>query len=187
MKIGYQGIEGSNSEEVAHLYGKELRNEIVEYIPLIDSIHVVNSLINKEIDIGVMATYNYIAGIVEETETALKNTNLNEIKEIEVPIHHCLFKKKEVNLNDIKIIASHIQALSQTRNNVRRLLSNTIEQEVEDTGLAAKKLANGELEKDTAVICRKNAGQMYNLDLVFENIEDDKNNFTRFGIYKLKE
>lgn len=57
--------------------------------------------------------------------------------------------------------------------------------EVEDTSIAAKYLSEGNLSEDTAILCKKDAGYMYNLDLIQENMEDNPNNYTTFGIYKL--
>lgn len=186
MKIGYQGIEASNSEEASHIFGKKFDNDVIEYVPLVDSYNVVKALVNREIDFGVMAIYNAIAGTVEETKIALEGVNLEKILEIKLPIHHCVFKNKNTDLSNIKIVASHIQALEQTKNNIKKLFTNCTKMEVEDTALSAKKLANNEIDANTVVICRKNAGEMYNLELVYENIEDEKNNITTFGIYKLK-
>ena len=58
MKIGYQGIEGSNSEASAKSMAKRLGWTDVEYVPLIHSRGVVEALLSGEVDCGVMATLN---------------------------------------------------------------------------------------------------------------------------------
>ncbi len=185
MNIGYQGIEGSNSEEVAHIYAKKNNIEDVVFVPLVNSKNVVEALRSRKIDIGVMATYNLRAGIVVETKEALENINLEQLEEIKIPIHHCVFVKQGAKKEDIKIIASHIQALGQTKENLEKLFPSCEKMEVEDTALAAKRLYEDQYGDDVAVVCRKNAGEIFNLKLLYENIEDDKENATLFGIYKI--
>lgn len=185
IKIGYQGIEGSNSEEVSLIFSRKHELREVKFIPLISAKNVVNALVNKEIDYGVLAIRNSITGIVEETEKALSNVELVEIAKEKIPIQHFLFKKKNVESANITNVASHIQALKQTRNTRKNLYPNWNEIEMEDTALAAKYLAIGNLDDNTAVICRKNAGKLYNLELIAENLEDNPNNYTEFGIFEM--
>lgn len=91
-----------------------------------------------------------------------------------------------MDLKDLKYIASHPQALKQTKNNRKEKYNNLIEIEVEDTAIAAKYLANNNLNELTAVICKKKAGIMYNLDLIEDNISDNDDNTTYFSVIKNK-
>ena len=47
-------------------------------------------------------------------------------------------------------------------------------------------LSDGRLSEDTAVICRRNAGEMFHLHLLHENIEDREGNMTEFELLRLK-
>lgn len=187
IKIGYQGIEGSNSENAATKIATKMKINNVEFIPLIDSANVVNELKADKIDYGVMAIKNSIAGEVIETKKALKNQNIKLVMKEVLPIHHYLFKKKEIDKEKIKVIASHKQALEQTKNNIRKLFLNIKILETQDTALAAKDLNKGILNSDVAVICTKKAGEIYGLDIVYKNIEDNKENYTTFGLYENNE
>lgn len=185
MRIGYQGIEGSNSENAAKILSKELKLSNIELIPLITSANVVKELNLKNIDYGVMAIENTIGGPVEETKNALIDMNISVLEEVSVQIHHCIFKKYEISINSIRNVASHIQALTQCSKNIEKLFPNCNIIETEDTSIAAKYLKEGILSDNTAVICSKSAGNASNLELISENIEDNSNNYTTFGIYKL--
>ena len=44
IKIGYQGIEGSNAEQAAKDLVKKLNLADVEYVPLVDSPHVIKAM-----------------------------------------------------------------------------------------------------------------------------------------------
>lgn len=183
MKMGFQGDVGSNSEEASYEFIKKLNNENIVPFALITSENVVSALLNKEIEFGVMALNNSIIGEVVETKKAM-HKNIELIDTVEIPIHHCLFAKDKNS--KIRYVASHIQALMQTQDTRKTILKNVIDVECIDTAIAAKMLADGTYSEDYAVICRKNAGELYNLYLLAENIEDDKSNKTLFGLFKLK-
>lgn len=55
MLVGYQGMEGSNSENAAKILSKELNLSDIELVPLISSECVVNELCLNNINYGVMA------------------------------------------------------------------------------------------------------------------------------------
>lgn len=185
MKIGFQGDIGSNSEIAAQKLAEKFQFQNISFVPLINSQNVVNALSKKQVDYGVMATKNIIAGDVEETLLAL-TPNIELIDTITLPIHHFLFKKNKTA--QIKYVASHIQALKQTQETRKKLFSFDVKEvECSDTALAAKMLSDGIYPDSYGVICREETGKMFQLTLVAKNIEDDKTNQTFFGLFKLKE
>ena len=187
MKIGYQGIEGSYSEEAAKKFAKQLKLENAQYVPLVNSQNIVKAFEDENIEYGVFAVKNHYAGVVLETKEALENTskNLKCISKLELPVHHCVFKKDATIRNeDLEIIASHIQALMQTEKFRKKNLPNLEEKELEDTAIAARYLSEGKLDRSVAVICSKQAGMKFGLQLMYENVEDVKDNITDFEIYK---
>lgn len=183
MKIGFQGDIFSNSEEACKKFIQKMNFNTAQLIPLISSKNVVDALLKKEIDYGVMALKNSIAGPVIETKEVLNNS-IQLIETLDLPIHHCLFKKTADS--DINFVASHIQALNQTKETRKNILNNVIEIECLDTALAAKMLSEGKYPNNYAVICRENAGLFFKLFLMAKNIEDNKSNLTTFGLFKLK-
>ena len=82
-------------------------------------------------------------------------------------------------------MVSHEQALKQTKATIQKLLPDVKTEAIEDTAIGAYRLANGELEDNVAVICRKNAGEDNGLYLVKENINDSEDNVTEFYMYEL--
>ena len=156
-----------------------------EIVPLMSSGNVTNALVEGTIEFGVVAVSNAVAGPVIETEKALEGKDGIEIVDtIGIPIHHCLFVKDMTA--EIDSVASHIQALLQSKGNLEALCPKTGRIEVEDTAYAAEMLANGKFPNSTAVICRKDAGMHYKLNLKAENIEDDSNNITTFSLLKMR-
>lgn len=178
-------MEGSNSEEVAQKFVKKMKFNDFKLVPLVTAENVARELENKNIDYGVFALENVLGGIVEETKIAMENRKFNLISTERINIHHCIFKKANTDLKSIVAVASHIQALKQTERNINKLFPNVKQIEVEDTAIAAKYLAKGNLDSNVAVICKKDAGEKYGLELIYENIEDNKENYTTFGIYEI--
>ncbi len=187
IKIGYQGIEGSNAEQAAKDLVKKLDLRDVEYVPLVDSPHVIKAMKTGETDFGVCAVYNSAAGMVLETFFATNGVELLIRGETTMNIHHCLFKKSaDIPSENLRFVASHILAIKQCENSIRYRYPQLKSIEVDDTGKAAKDLAEGELTEEYAVLCRKNAGEMFGLCLMDENIEDYKDNRTHFCLFELK-
>lgn len=182
IRIGYMGIPFSNSEHAAEMMIQRMDDE-VELVPLTDSENVVKALLSEEIDYGVVAVRNMVAGPVIETEKALEsNPSVSSIAEISIAIHHCMFVKREgVEVNSV---ASHVQALGQTYNNVERMFPGIKRIGVADTALAAEMLSDGRLPETTAVLCTKAAGINYGLHLLEENVEDDPDNWTDFALLR---
>jgi prephenate dehydratase len=182
-KIGYMGIPLSNSENAAKIFLGKHGME-AEPVPLVTSEGVVKALMDGTVDYGVVATRNIVAGPVTETEEAMKLGSFCKIDEIGVPIHHCVFVKKEgVAVNTV---ASHIQALGQTKANLDILFPGAKRVAVEDTALAAEMLADGRLSENTAVICGMSAGIHNGLTLFKSNVEDDKENLTYFALIEYR-
>lgn len=187
IRIGYQGIEGSNAEQAAKDLVKKLDLRDVEYVPLVDSPHVIKAMKTGETDFGVCAVYNSAAGMVLETFFATNGVELLIRGETTMNIHHCLFKKRDdIPDENLRFVASHILAIKQCENSIRYRYPQLKSIEVDDTGKAAKDLSEGELTEEYAVLCRKNAGEMFGLCLMDENIEDYKDNRTHFCLFELK-
>lgn len=190
IRIGYQGEVCSNSEEAAYNFVSnflELKSDEYELVPLIESRYVASNIKLRKIDYGVMAIRNSIAGTVNETYEALKDKNFQSVTTIVLPIHHCIFIKQNSCEEKIDTITSHIQALNQTSKTRKAWHPEWKEIESNDTASAARNLAENIFPDSYAVICRKNAGEQYNLKLLRENAEDVKNNTTEFGVYKLSD
>ncbi len=182
MRIAYQGVPGSNSEAASTLFANNQGFSNPTYLPAVDSRGVVNMLSTGEADYGVMATRNLIAGDVGETTAALQNITYRVVDAQWLPVHHCLFVRQPGT--KIDCIASHIQALSQCRITLRKKYPDIPLKEVEDTAIAARYLAEGKLPPSTAVLCRRNAGEMFGLHMAEANLEDDPRNMTEFILIK---
>lgn len=186
IRIGYQGIAGSNSEAASAGFAVTQGMKNVEYVPLVSSQNVVDTLMAGEIDYGVMASRNHIAGYVRETEEALTGVSYHLAAALCLPIHHCLFVKDSTVTNPT-VIASHPQALAQCKATLAQEFPEAEQMEIEDTAIGAQYLADGTLPSNVGVLCRRNAGETFGLHLLRENLEDDPTNATDFIIIEKEE
>lgn len=186
VTLAYMGIPGSNSEQAAMDF--VAKNGFAEptFLPRMDSEGVVHAMDTEHVDYGVVAVANINAGPVIETQEALSGRDdIETVDSIWVPIHHCVFVLP--GTDSIGHVASHIQALLQTSENLTRLFPDADRIEVEDTAVAARYLSEGKLPKDTAVVCRANAGRMFGLEMIHENIENRTDNMTEFHLLRKRD
>ena len=167
IRLAYMGIPGSNSEQAAVELAGAMGWLSRTLIPKEDSRNTIT------------------AGPVIETEEALKERDdIETLRALWLPIHHCVFALRPDC--GIMHVASHIQALLQTKNHLSELFPDADRIEVSDTAVAAEMLSDGRLTEDTAVVCRRNAGEMFGLSMLYENIEDLEGNMTEFKLLRLK-
>ncbi|MCK5476250.1 MAG: prephenate dehydratase [Candidatus Pacebacteria bacterium] len=180
--IGISGNVGSFSEEASNHYCQKNNIENYKLKYLISAEETLKALSNKDIDKAIFPIENSNGGVVTEAIYAISNYNFNIEKVFEIDVQHCLLVQKGINMNDIKKITSHPQALKQCRIYIKNKLPDTELNEYSDTADAAKDLSEGKLTSDTAIIAPKVCKKLYELDLLEESIQDLKFNFTTFVV-----
>jgi len=180
LKIAIQGIQGSNHHQVAlDYFGKGIDlAECLSFDALVDT------LLDKQADQGIMAIENSIAGSIIPNYALVFNNNLHIIGEQYLNIHHHLMVLKGQQLSDITEVSSHPMALLQCKEFFRDYPYIRLVEDV-DTAETAKRIKEQKL-KHVAAIAPKVAAQLYGLDIVADNIQTIKNNSTRFIIVKTK-
>lgn len=123
---------------------------------------------------------NSTAGRVEEIYRELRKTKLYVVQEHFEAINHCLIGKKGMQLDDIKFIGSHPQALAQCEEHIKAL--NAKSEAMYDTAGAAKYLSETD-EDGLAVISSSLAAELYDLDILQEHFNDREGNTTRFLVF----
>ncbi len=190
LMIGFMGVHNSFSEKASKAFVEKDHLEPasgLELMPLVDAFHVRDALLQKNIDLGVVAIKNSTTGMVAETAEAFADMDIEILDEYALAIHQCMFKLPGVPVEMLTSVASHPQALMQTRNNRRRFFGPMEEVIMEDTSLSARMLAEGKLPANTAVVCSMEAGLLNGLELVKANIEDKSDNTTYFRLIRLPE
>lgn len=186
LKIGISGNRGSFSEEAAHHYCHKKKISEYELDYLISVERVLQAIDDKTIDQGIFPIENSNGGIVYEAVQAMSR-HIFEIDTIfEIDVRHCLLAKPGINVGDINLIVSHPQGLKQCRMYLKRKWENVDLKEYTDTAQAAFDLRSGVLSEKTAVIASRTCAELYNLDILEENIQDLKFNFTSFIATKIE-
>lgn len=178
--IGISGEKGSFSEQAAREYCRkeQIKNQVLKYLVSVEN--VLTALDKKEIELGIFPIENSNGGIVIESVYAMSKHLFTIRKIFEIDVQHCLLAKPGVNISEVKKIISHSQALRQCRMYLKRKWETVELQEYSDTASAAKDLGKGILPPRSAVIAPKICADLYGLDVLEENIQDLKFNFTSF-------
>jgi chorismate mutase/prephenate dehydratase len=174
-KIAFLGPEGSYTHQVAESRFGAMGN----YIPLNSVEAVFHVLENQEAKYGVVPIENNTEGAVGITLDCLGKFSSLIVAEINMDIHHSFATTCE-SLKDIKRIYSHPQGYNQCRKFLEEHMLMDIEfVPTKSTAASAKKAA---LDPESASICSHIAAKLYNLPILFEKIEDNLANKTRFLI-----
>ncbi len=180
QNIAYLGPHGSFSEMAADAFCEKYNIQATP-MPLTTIRQVVEYVDNNPNTLGVLPVENSIEGTVTEALDNLmftKNPNIYILSEYIMPIHHCLLART-TEISSIANIISHPQALAQCQNFIHNEMPyhvNIIE--ASSTSEAAKSLVNYNLTY--AAIGSKKTADVYYLNVLRENINDDKTNRTRF-------
>ncbi|MBE7693047.1 prephenate dehydratase [Tenacibaculum finnmarkense] len=178
--IAIQGAEGSNHHKVArNFYGANtLLKECMSFDVLVDC------LLNKTADIGIMALENTIAGSIIPNYALIDQHNLHIIGEEYLNIHHHLMALPNQKIEDITEVCSHPMALLQCKEFFKRYPKIKLIEDV-DTAEVAKIIAKNKL-KGVAAIAPKIAAEIFNLQVIEDGIQTMKENATRFVIVQTK-
>lgn len=172
--VGFQGEHGAYSEVAVRAFDTSWVP-----IPTLEFLDVFEGVAKNQFDYGVVPVENSLEGAVTAVNDLLVETDLKIVGEIKVPVHHCLLALPETDYRDIKVVYSHPQALAQCRGFIAR---NKLEpRPYYDTAGAAMMLSN-ERPKAAAAIASRLCAEIYDLEVLKENIEDHESNNTRFVV-----
>jgi len=173
--VAYLGPEGTFTHQAAEMkFGA-----MSAYLPM-DSISSVFREVNRgTAKFGVVPIENSSNGIVSETINCLKEYDLKIIAEVFVGIHHILATRCN-SISEIKKIYSRDIAFDQCSVFLKSCGLDEREYVFLDSTAKAAKIAMN--EEGAAAICADVAAKMYNLPILFQNIEDCADNKTRFFI-----
>ncbi|MGM5629903.1 prephenate dehydratase [Apibacter raozihei] len=176
-----QGIKGSFHHEAVVKFFKEEAVKVVDS-PTFNSL--VKSVTSNQVDYGMMAIENSIAGTILPNYNLITKNNLHIVGEIALPIKHNLLALESETLESISEVQTHPMALLQCENFLElhpdwKLLAK------DDTATCAKNIQINQL-KGIASIGSILAAEMYNLKILQENIHDITDNFTRFYLLSKK-
>ena len=174
--IAIQGAEGSNHHKVARdFYGTLIvLKECMSFDALVDS------LLDASANVGVMALENTIAGSIIPNYALIDSNNLHIIGEEYLNIHHHLMCLKGQKIENIKEVWSHPMALLQCKEFFKKYPHIKLVEDV-DTADVAKRISNENLV-GIGAIAPKIASEIFDLEIIEDEIQTIKENATRFVI-----
>lgn len=174
MKIAYLGPIGSYSYEAILKY-KKSDDILVEC----DTINEVMKLLKEDTVNSCIIPIENISydGIVDAIDVLYKFEDINIIDEIALDVKHVLMSKEKDS--QIAKIYSHSKVLSDCRNYISENFSEVETIDVINTAYAARLASK---ESGTACICNMICKDLYNLEVVSENIQGSRTNIANFYI-----
>jgi prephenate dehydratase len=173
-KISFQGELGANS----HIACLEARPDY-EPLPCRTFEDAFQAVKDGVAELAMIPIDNSVAGRVADIHHLMPESNLHIIGEHFLPIHHQLLVIPGTKMSDLTSVHSHVHALGQCRKLIRaHRLSAVV---AVDTAGAARELSEHP-DQTRAAIASGLAAQIYGLDILQKDIEDEDHNTTRFII-----
>jgi prephenate dehydratase len=173
-RIAYQGEPGANSDAACRTVYPTL-----EPLPCGTFEDVFHAMTLGEADLAMIPVENSIAGRVADIHHLLPDSGLHIVGEFFMPIHFQLMALPGTTLDQIRTVRSHAHALGQCRKLIRQHGWRSVV--ADDTAGAAREvsqLGNPEV----AALAPRLAAELYGLEILATDVEDEHHNTTRFLI-----
>ena len=174
IKVAYQGESGAYSE----IASKKMFDKKIKLSPSFSFEEVFLKTKSGEVNFGIIPIENTLYGSVFESYDLLLKYSLHIVGELNLQVNHQLLTKEVCKISDIRKIYSHPQALGQCSKFLKTLKNVTIVPSYDTAGSALISLNNS--SEITAIVASKNAAKIYNLKILKSNIQNNKENYTRF-------
>ncbi len=173
-RITFQGEPGANS----HIACREVFPDF-EAVPCPTFEDAFAAVENGAAAYAMIPIENSVAGRVADIHHLMPQSSLSIVGEYFLPLSHQLMAVKGATLSTLKTVQSHVMALGQCRKAIRTLSLTPIIGA--DTAGSAREIAEAN-DATRAAIASRLAADIYGLDILAENIEDEAHNTTRFII-----
>src|SRR5205823_11534147 len=171
-KIAFQGEPGANS----HIACKQAYPHY-EPLPCATFEDAFAAVRSRRAALAMIPIDNSLAGRVADIHHLMPASQLHIIAEWFLPVQHQLVAPRGATLRTIKTVESHIHALGQCRNVIRKLGVAPVV--AADTAGAAREIAEaGDITR--AALATKLAAKIYRLRILKKDVADAKHNTTRF-------
>lgn len=173
-KIAFQGAPGAFSDMSCRAVFPKMGT-----VPCETFEDAFKAVAGGETELAMIPVDNTLAGRVADVHHLLPAKDLFIIGEHFQPINMCLLAVKGAAISDLTDVHSHVHALPQCRKTIKEL--NLKPHIHADTAGAAREVAERK-DKTQAAIASRLAGELYDLTILKEGIQDAKDNTTRFLI-----
>ncbi|MEM1586063.1 MAG: prephenate dehydratase [Candidatus Bathyarchaeia archaeon] len=175
VKVAFQGEIGAYSESAIY----EFFGPDVHPVPCKRFLDAFRCVEDGETEFGVVPVENSLEGSVTQVYDLFLEHDVKVCGEVILKIVHCLIANPGVDLDSIKVIFSHPQALGQCRNFLERLGCELIS--TYDTAGSVKMIKERGM-LDAAAIASERCAGIYDMKILARDIADNPNNYTRFFV-----
>ena len=172
--IAFQGLPGAYSDLACRTVHPEMGT-----LPCPAFEDVFAAVHDGKAQLAMIPVENSVAGRVADIHHLLPGSGLHIIGEHFQRVNHQLLALKGTKIEDLKTVHSHVHALSQCRKILREHGFTPVVHA--DTAGAAKELSE-ERNPTMGAIASTLAAEIYGLEILRDNIEDEVHNTTRFLI-----
>ena len=177
-KIGFQGAQGANSEIASRQVFPKM-----EPLPFDTFEDVFNALDAGKVDLTMIPIENSLAGRVADIHHLMPQHKTWIIGEHFLPIRFNLMALPGVRIRDIRTVYSHVHALGQCRKIIRK---HRWKAEVGGDTAGSAKLVAERGDRTIAALAPALAADIYGLETLAADVEDEAHNTTRFLILSKK-
>ena len=171
--VACQGTEGAYSQAAAE---KIFKHPSIMYF---SSFASVFSAVDKGLcRFGILPLENSSAGSVNQIYDLMVKHNVSIVRTARIHVSHTLVAPAGTRMEDIREVYSHEQAILQCNEFLGGLKGVKVTA-CENTAMAAQRVAESG-RKDVAAISSKDCAELYGLRILASDINDSKNNYTRF-------
>lgn len=175
LRIAIQGVAGCFHDAAAREY---FEGQDIETVPCETFNEMFNLLKSDASMLGILAIENTIAGSLLQNHELLRQSNMTIVGEYKKYISHSIAALPGQSIDDIAEVNSHPMALRQCEQYLQ-LHPKMKMVETYDTAGSAKMIAENNLVGHAA-ICGRYAAELYGLNVLEDDIQTNKRNFTRF-------
>lgn len=175
LRVAIQGVAGCFHDAAAREY---FEGQDIETVPCETFNEMFNLLKSDASMLGILAIENTIAGSLLQNHELLRQSNMTIVGEYKKYIFHSIAALPGQSIDDIAEVNSHPMALRQCEQYLQ-LHPKMKMVETYDTAGSAKMIAENNLVGHAA-ICGRYAAELYGLDVLEDDIQTNKRNFTRF-------
>jgi prephenate dehydratase len=177
LQVAFQGERGAYGEAAAVAFF----GDKVEPLPNSEFEKVFLAVTAEVADQGILPIENTLVGSIHRNYDLLLHYDLSIVGEVQIPIAHQLIALPGVSLADIKKIYSQPPALGQCKRSLERLLPGVELVPTYDTAGGVKMIKEQQLT-DGAGLASKRAAEIYGMNILQADMQDDAENYTRFVV-----
>ena len=176
--VSYLGPQGTYTEEAARFFF----GDAAAFVPKATVSEAMEDVAAGRADYAVIPQENTLGGaVVNYVDGLIAQEKMYVVGEVILPISQTLMGVPGATLENIRLVCSHVQGLTQSEAWRKEHLPDASTREMDSTAAAASYVAETK-DKTVAAIAAPGAAALYGLSVLAENVQITDANKTRFYV-----